>query len=150
MLFIKGELENYSHKIESKQKELKELIRDILESSQELNRPEKNIYNLKQDILIEVKDNLHMIYEILDKFEEDTRIKEIRNEISFENITIKISNIYSELEKIKKISIPQIDEMESFFREYNRSYEQIIGSLKWNFLLKSIEEKYFVTKFDNS
>lgn len=123
MLFIKGELENYSHKIESKQKELKELIRDILESSQELNRPEKNIYNLKQDILIEVKDNLHMIYEILDKFEEDTRIKEIRNEISFENITIKISNIYSELEKIKKISIPQIDEMESFFREYNRSYE---------------------------
>lgn len=150
MLFIKGELENYSHKIESKQKELKELIRDILESSQELNRPEKNIYNLKQDILIEVKDNLHMIYEILDKFEEDTRIKEIRNEISFENITIKISNIYSELEKIKKISIPQIDEMESFFREYNRSYEQIIGSLKWNFLLKSIEEKYFVTKFDKN
>lgn len=150
MLFIKGELENYSHKIESKQKELKELIRDILESSQELNRPEKNIYNLKQDILIEVKDNLHMIYEVLDKFEEDMRIKEIRNEISFENITIKISNIYSELEKIKKISIPQIDEMESFFREYNRSYEQIIGSLKWDFLLKSIEEKYFVTKFDKN
>ena len=102
MLFIKDELENYSHKIESKQKELKELIRDILESSQELNRPEKNIYNLKQDILIEVKDNLHMIYEILDKFEEDMRIKEIRNEISLENITIKISNIYSELEKMKK------------------------------------------------
>lgn len=150
MLFIKGELENYSHKIESKQKELKELIRDILESSQELNRPEKNIYNLKQDILIEVKDNLHMIYEVLDKFEEDMRIKEIRNEISFENITIKISNIYSELEKIKKISIPQIDEMESFFREYNRSYEQIIGSLKGDFLLKSIEEKYFVTKFDKN
>lgn len=150
MLFIKDELENYSHKIESKQKELKELIRDILESSQELNRPEKNIYNLKQDILIEVKDNLHMIYEILDKFEEDMRIKEIRNEISLENITIKISNIYSELEKIKKISIPQIDEMESFFREYNRSYEQIIGSLKGEFLLKSIEEKYFVTKFDKN
>lgn len=150
MLFIKDELENYSHKIENKQKELKELIRDILKSSQELNRPEKNIYNLKQDILIEVKDNLHMIYEILDKFEEDMRIKEIRNEISLENITIKISNIYSELEKIKKISIPQIDEMESFFREYNRSYEQIIGSLKGEFLLKSIEEKYFVTKFDKN
>lgn len=150
MLFIKDELENYSHKIESKQKELKELIRDILESSQELNRPEKNIYNLKQDILIEVKDNLHMIYEILDKFEEDMRIKEIRNEISLENITIKISNIYSELEKIKKISIPQIDEMESFFREYNRSYEQIIGSLEGDCLLKSIEEKYFVTKFDKN
>lgn len=150
MLFIKDELENYSHKIENKQKELKELIRDILKSSQELNRPEKNIYNLKQDILIEVKDNLHMIYEILDKFEEDMRIKEIRNEISLENITIKISNIYSELEKIKKISIPQIDEMESFFREYNRSYEQIIGSLKGEFLLRSIEEKYFVTKFDKN
>lgn len=150
MLFIKDELENYSHKIESKKRELKELISEILKNSQEIKRPERNIYNLKQDILIEVKDNLHMIYEILDKFEVDMRIKEIRKEISMENISIKVSSIYNELEKIKEISIPQIDEIEAFFREYNSNYKSVMRDFTGDYLLKDIEEKYFNTRFEKS
>lgn len=150
MLFIKDELENYSYKIENKKRELKNLISEILKTSQSIKKPEENIYNLKQDIFIELKENLNIINEVLDKFEDDIRINEIRNEISIENISINTSTIYNELEKIEKISIQQIDDIEVFFKEYNRNYEKIIGVNSGNYLLKSIEEKYFITKFDKN
>lgn len=150
MLFIKDELENYSHKIDSKKRELKEQISEILKNSFELKRPERNIYNLKQDILIEAKDNLNIIYEILNKFEIDMRIEEIKKEISIENITISVSRIYNELEKIKEISIPITSEEELFFKEYNKNYESVMGNFNEDYLLKDIEEKYFTTKFDKN
>ena len=150
MLFIKDELEDYSYKIESKKSELKNLISEILKNSQSIKKPEENIYNLKQDIFIELKEKLNMINEVLDKFEDDIRINEIRSEISIENISINISTIYNELEKIKDISIQKIDNIEDFFKEYNRNYEKIIGSYPGNYLLKSIEEKYFITKVDKN
>lgn len=150
MLFIKDELEDYIYKIENKKRELKNLISEILKNSQSIKKPEENIYNLKQDIFIELKENLNMINEVLDKFEDDIRINEIRNEISIENISINASTIYNELEKIEKISIQQIDDIEVFFKEYNRNYEKIIGVNSGNYLLKSIEEKYFITKFDKN
>lgn len=150
MLFIKDELEDYSYKIESKKSELKNLISEILKNSQSIKKPEENIYNLKQDIFIELKEKLNMINEVLDKFEDDIRINEIRSEISIENISINISTIYNELEKIKDISIQKIDNIEDFFKEYNRNYEKIIGTYPGNYLLKSIEEKYFITKVDKN
>lgn len=150
MLFIKDELEDYSYKIESKKSELKNLISEILKNSQSIKKPEENIYNLKQDIFIELKEKLNMINEVLDKFEDDIRINEIRSEISIENISINISSIYNELEKIKDISIQKIDNIEDFFKEYNRNYEKIIGTYPGNYLLKSIEEKYFITKVDKN
>lgn len=150
MLFIKDELENYSYKIEDKKRELKNLISEILKTSQSIKKPEENIYNLKQDIFIELKENLNIINEVLDKFEDDIRINEIRNEISIENISINTSNIYNELEKIKEISIQQIDDIEDFFKGYNIEYKKIIGINSGNYLLKSIEEKYFITKFDKN
>ena len=70
MLFIKDELEDYSYKIESKKSELKNLISEILKNSQSIKKPEENIYNLKQDIFIELKEKLNMINEVLDKFED--------------------------------------------------------------------------------
>ena len=150
MLFIKDEWEDYSYKIESKKSELKNLISEILKNSQSIKKPEENIYNLKQDIFIELKEKLNMINEVLDKFEDDIRINEIRSEISIENISINISTIYNELEKIKDISIQKIDNIEDFFKEYNRNYEKIIGTYPGNYLLKSIEEKYFITKVDKN
>lgn len=150
MLFIKDELENYSHKIDSKKRELKEQISEILKNSLELKRPERNIYNLKQDILIEAKDNLNIIYEILNKFEIDMRIEEIKKEISLENITISVPRIYNELEKIKGISIPITSEVELFFKEYNKNYESVMGNFNEDYLLKNIEEKYVTTKFDKN
>lgn len=148
MLFIKDELEKYNRKIEENKKELKKIIIEILKISKNVEKPEKNIYNLKQDILIETKDNLHLILEILDKFEEDMRIKEIKNEFSLENISIKVSNLYTELEVIKNILLDSECEIEEFFKEYNKKCREMLKNSKY--ILKEIEEKYYTTKFDKN
>lgn len=124
---IKERSERAGRRINNSLENLKQELLDMLILSKETIKPERNMLNLKQDLLIETKENLKLLRQIEAKIELDMVHEDIAKELVLDDIQLRFSEIENEIYRLKETKIPTAQDLEEFFKEYSSNYNETIS-----------------------
>lgn len=124
---IKERSESVGGRIHHSLENLKEELLNILATSKETIKPERNMINLKQDLLLETKESLKLLRQIEAKIDLDMAYKNIAKELILDDIQLNFSEIENEIYRLKEIKIPTTQDLQEFFEEYSSNYNETIS-----------------------